>query len=119
MPSLFALVGSWFMEDSFMLVMMTAPSESEGAELGRKVVAEGLAACCNILPGVRSIYIWQGKIMDEPEVLCIMKTRAVLFDKLKVRLSSLHSYEVPEIIGFNIDSGLAEYFKWIEESTES
>lgn len=107
------------MEDTFMLVMMTASSEAEGAELGHKVVEDGLAACCNILPGVRSIYKWQGKLMDESEVLCIMKTRATLFEKLKERLSSLHSYEVPEIIGFNIDCGLGDYFKWIEDSTES
>lgn len=107
------------MEDKFMLVMMTAPSEAEGAELGLKVVEEGLAACCNILPNVRSIYKWQGKLMDTSEVLCIMKTRSALFEKLKERLGSLHSYDVPEIIGFNIDQGSGDYFKWIEDSTES
>ncbi len=107
------------MADKFMLVMMTASNEAEGAELGQKVVEEGLAACCNIVPGVRSIYKWQGKLMDEKEVLCIMKTREALFEKLKDRLSSLHSYEVPEIIGFDIASGLGSYLKWIEDSTES
>jgi periplasmic divalent cation tolerance protein len=92
------------MEEGFILVMMTASSEDEGALIGETVVGEGLAACCNIVPGVRSIYRWEGKLMDELEVLCIMKTRSTLFEKLKDRIVELHSYEVPEIIGFNIDS---------------
>jgi periplasmic divalent cation tolerance protein len=107
------------MKEAYLLVMMTAPSEAEAAELGRSVVAEKLAACCNILPGVRSIYRWRGKISDEAEVLCILKTRRELFDKLKARLKELHSYEVPEIIGINIEAGLDSYLQWILENTES
>ncbi len=107
------------MMDGYLLVMMTVSSEAEAAELGRSVVEEELAACCNILPGIRSIYRWEGKVSDESEVLCIMKTRAGLFDKLKARLEELHSYEVPEIIGINIDAGLSRYLKWIDESTIS
>jgi periplasmic divalent cation tolerance protein len=107
------------MKDAYLIVMMTCSGEAEAALLGRKAVEERLAACCNILPGIRSIYRWQGKISDESEALCIFRTRSELFDKLKDRLEELHSYEVPEIIGINIEAGLTSYLKWILDSTES
>ncbi|MBE9531391.1 MAG: divalent-cation tolerance protein CutA, partial [Proteobacteria bacterium] len=91
------------MDSAYLLVMMTASSEAEAASIGRKVVEERLAACCNILPGVRSIYRWQGKISDESEALCTLKTRSELFDKLKARIKELHSYEVPEVIAIDIE----------------
>ncbi|MCR4288394.1 MAG: divalent-cation tolerance protein CutA, partial [Deltaproteobacteria bacterium] len=65
----------------------------------------------------RSIYMWKGKPCDEPEALCIMKTRAVLFERLKARIMELHSYEVPEIIAVNIEAGLKEYLGWIDSVT--
>ncbi len=107
------------MDETYLLVMMTVSSEAEAAELGRTVVEERLAACCNIVSGVRSIYRWQGKVSDESEALCILKTRSELFDKLKVRLAELHSYEVPEVIAINIEAGLDSYLKWISESTKA
>ncbi len=101
----------------YIVVLMTAPTEDEAAGIGRSVVEEGLAACCNISTGLRSIYRWQGKICDEPEVLCILKTRAVLFERLKDRIVELHSYDVPEVIAIDIKDGHGDYLKWIEEVT--
>jgi len=101
----------------YIVVFMTAPTEDEAARIGRTVVEEGLAACCNIVKGLRSIYRWQGKVCDEPEVLCIMKTRACLFEALKNRLVELHSYDVPEVIAIDIKDGHADYLKWIDEVT--
>ncbi|MBI5903776.1 MAG: divalent-cation tolerance protein CutA [Deltaproteobacteria bacterium] len=99
------------------IVFMTAPNQEEGAAIGRKAVEEGLAACCNIVPKVRSIYTWKGKVCDEEEALCVFKTRAALFDALKERIKGLHSYEVPEIVAVEISAGLEAYLGWIYGAT--
>lgn len=101
----------------YVVVFMTVPDEETGARVGRALVEEGLTACCNIVPKIRSIYKWKGKISDEGEALCIMKTRRELFDKLKERAAALHPYDVPEVIAVDISGGLPEYLKWIEDET--
>lgn len=105
------------MKDGYVIVFVTVPDAGAAAEIGRKAVEERLAACCNIIPGLRSIYVWKGKVSDEPEVLCLFKTRGALFEKLKSRIKELHSYEVPEIIAVDIEAGLGEYLGWIDEAT--
>jgi len=105
------------MGSGHIIVFMTAPNAEEAASIGRKVVDEGLSACCNILPGLRSIYRWKGRVCDEPEVLCIFKTRSELFGKLSARLKELHSYETPEVVSVDIERGLPDYLAWIDENT--
>jgi periplasmic divalent cation tolerance protein len=105
------------MKQRYIVCMVTASSADEGARIGKKLVSEGLAACCNIVGGVRSIYTWQGKLSDEAEVLCIFKTRKELFGRLKKRVKELHSYDVPEVIALAIDDGLEEYLEWIDSVT--
>ena len=100
----------------YIMVMVTA-SEREAPTLARTLVEERLVACVNLVPGLRSVYWWKGKIEDEPEVLCIMKTRSALFDALRHRVRELHSYEVPEIIALPILAGNEPYLEWIGEST--
>lgn len=104
-------------KEDFIVVMMTAPTEEAASEIARAVVIEKLAACCNIVPGLRSIYSWKGELSDDKEVLCIMKTRAELFDKLRERVVALHPYDVPEVIAVDIKAGHGPYLKWIEEVT--
>lgn len=104
-------------EKGHIVVFMTASSADEGANIGKKTVEEGLAACCNIVPSIRSIYVWKGKLCDEPEALCVFKTRAELFERLRARIKELHSYEVPEIIALKIEAGHADYLKWIDVVT--
>lgn len=100
------------------IVVMTTVSDDDAAvEIADAVVNEGLAACCNIISGVRSIYIWKGERYDEEEVLCIMKTRSRLFEELKARIIELHGYEVPEVIAIDIKDGHADYLKWIDRAT--
>ncbi|MBI5493295.1 MAG: divalent-cation tolerance protein CutA [Deltaproteobacteria bacterium] len=106
------------MGERYILVFSTVPSPEEGARIGKAVVGEGLAACCNIIPGLRSIYLWKGKLCDEGEALCLLKTRAQLFDRLKDRIKELHTYEVPEIVAIDIKDGLREYLSWIGTVTE-
>jgi len=101
----------------YIVVYVTAP-ENEAAALSKTLVEERLVACVNIVPGLRSIYWWQGKIEDEPEVLCIMKTRSNLFESLRDRVRELHSYEVEEIIALPILAGNLPYLDWIKENTK-
>jgi periplasmic divalent cation tolerance protein len=98
-------------------VFITAPNEDLAVTIARSLVDARLAACANIIKGIRSIYTWQGKTADDTEVLMIVKTRWELFDKLRSKVKELHSYEVPEIIALPITAGSDDYLKWLMEST--
>ena len=100
----------------YIVVMVTAPAD-EAPKLAKTVVEERLVACVNIVPGLRSLYWWEGKVEDEPEVLCIMKTRSNLFEPLRDRVRELHSYEVEEIIALPILAGNPPYLDWIKRNT--
>jgi periplasmic divalent cation tolerance protein len=101
----------------YIVVYVTAPQD-EAVDLAKTLVEERLVACVNLVPGLRSIYWWQGKVEDEPEVLCIMKTRSNLFESLRDRVRELHSYEVEEIIALPILAGNPPYLDWIRENTQ-
>ncbi len=101
----------------YVVVFMTAPDEEVAARIGRQVIEEGLCACCNILGPIRSIYRWKGRVHDEKEVLCVLKTRTALFEGLKKRVKELHPYQVPEVVALPIEDGLSEYLGWIDEVT--
>lgn len=99
------------------VVYITVPDESEAVTISKALVDEKLAACVNIVKGIRSIYSWRGKIEDEPEILLILKSRRHLFKKLQSRVKELHSYSVPEIIALPIIEGSEDYMKWLESVT--
>jgi periplasmic divalent cation tolerance protein len=98
-------------------VLVTAPSEREAGRIGRALVGAGLAACANVVPGIRSIFRWEGKVSEEREVLLIVKSRAALFPRLAAEVKRCHSYQVPEVIALPISSGTADYLAWIRKST--
>lgn len=98
------------------LVLCTAPPEN-APQLARALVEDRLAACVNIVPSVRSIYSWQGKIEDESEALLLIKTSALLMEKLTHRIRSLHPYTVPEVIGVALTGeGNSDYLRWLSDS---
>ncbi|MDA8092201.1 MAG: divalent-cation tolerance protein CutA [Nitrospiraceae bacterium] len=99
------------------VVFITAPDEEMAARIAKALVGETLAACVNIVRGVRSIYSWQGNIEDEAEVLLIAKTKKSLFEKLSRRVKDLHSYQTPEIIALPITAGVPEYIDWLNDVT--
>ena len=99
------------------IVLVTAGNEEEAAKIGQTVVEEKLAACANIVPRIRSIYRWKGKVHDEAESLLFLKTPTALFPALKNRIRELHSYEVPEIVAFPLAQGLPEYLAWVVAET--
>lgn len=105
------------MGSGYLMVYVTVPDKDFGAVIGKIVVEEGLAACCNIIPGLRSIYRWKGKLCDEAEALAVFKTRTVLFDGLRDRIKALHSYECPEIIAIEINDAFKPYLDWIDAET--
>ena len=97
-------------------VTITTASRTEAENIARAVVTEKLAACANILSGVRSIYRWQGKVEEADEVMLIVKTTVEKFDVLSVRVKELHSYECPCIVAMPIVAGDAGYLAWIREN---
>jgi periplasmic divalent cation tolerance protein len=100
------------------IVLITAASDSEAAKIAQSLVEEHLAACVNILPGVRSLFFWDGKTRDERETLLICKSRSPLMNKIIQRVRSLHSYSVPEIIALPIIAGPPDYLEWVGEMTK-
>jgi len=101
-----------------MTVLMTAPTEEEAAIIARALVEERLVACVNIIPKVRSIYRWEGKVCDEQEVMMVAKSESTLAPSVVARVKELHSYEVPEIICLPVETGSGDYLDWIEASVD-
>jgi len=101
------------------VVLVTASSEAEAAQIGQAVVEGGVAACANIIPNVTSLFRWEGKLSKEKEVLILIKSRLDVFQDLAAVIKRLHSYQVPEIIALPIIEGSSEYLTWVIESTVS
>jgi periplasmic divalent cation tolerance protein len=99
-----------------LLVVMTASSRDEARRIARTLVEEELAACCNLLGDVESIYRWKGAVEEAREVIVLIKTTASRFDALRQRVVEMHSYDVPELIALSIVGGLPEYLDWMRES---
>lgn len=100
----------------FIVVLVTVGSADEGERLARTLVEERLAACVNLLSGVRSIYRWQGRVEQCKEELLVIKTKRDLFECLKKRVQELHSYSVPEILALPVLEGNESYLRWLEEA---
>jgi periplasmic divalent cation tolerance protein len=100
------------------LVLITASSGEEAATIAGALVNEHIAACVNILPGVRSLFFWEGGTQEAHETLLICKSRQPLLEKLISRVKSLHSYAVPEVIALPIIAGSRDYLDWVRESTK-
>jgi len=100
------------------IVLVTCGSEEEAVKISNALVEEKLASCVNLIPPIRSIYRWEGKIWDEKEWLLFIKTQRKKFDKLEKKVKSLHSYTVPEIIALPIIEGSSSYLEWLVEMTD-
>jgi len=100
------------------IVCMTASSRDEAERIARSLVEKRLAACVQIGSEIRSLYWWEGRVCDEPEVLFTAKTTAACFDELVEEVKRLHSYSVPEIIFVSIADASPDYRRWIAEVTK-
>jgi periplasmic divalent cation tolerance protein len=103
--------------DETVAVLSTAPDGDTAARIASALVGERLIACANLLPGVTSVYRWQGAVETSSEVLMVMKTPRALAEAAMRRLAELHPYQVPEAIVVSIDAGLPAYLRWVHEET--
>lgn len=101
------------MSSAVCLVLCTCPDQETGQRLAESLVEEHLAACVNLIPGLVSVYRWQGQIHRDPEVLLAIKTTDERVEALVERLRALHPYELPEIIALPVIAGLADYLDWV------
>lgn len=99
------------------LALTTCADSDAAASLAALLVERRVAACVNIVPGIRSIYRWQGKVEDETECLLIIKTVADRVAELKASIAELHSYDVPELLVLPVETGATSYLNWIAEQT--
>ena len=100
-----------------LLCLSTCPDAETAGWIARTLVEERLAACVNQVSGVRSTYRWQGRVVEEAELLLVIKTTRERFDALHGRLLELHTYEVPELIALEIADGHVPYLEWIAAET--
>ncbi len=100
-----------------LVVLVTAPTAEQATELARALVAERLAACGNVLPGVRSVYRWEGSVREDAEALLVLKTSRARFEALRDRVLALHPYQVPEVLALPVEAGGAAYLAWIAAET--
>jgi len=98
------------------VVLITAPNQEVARSLARALVEERLAACVNLVPGLTSVYRWQGEVVEDQEVLLLVKTTTFAFPRLKERVLALHPYTVPEIIALPIAEGHGAYLDWLREN---
>lgn len=100
---------------SYILVISTVSSLKEARKIAQLLLGERLAACVNIVPAVESHYWWQHKKAQSKESLLMIKTRAVLYDRIEKVIRENHSYSVPEVISLPIQKGSEKYLRWIDD----
>lgn len=99
-----------------MVVLSTAPSPEVARELASQIVRRRLAACVNLVEGLRSLYWWEGEVHEDPEVLMIVKTSAERLPALTATLEEHHPYECPEVVALDVTGGSEAYLGWLHES---
>ena len=102
----------------YIVVLITTKNQIEARKIANGLLREQLIACANILPGVGSLFSWQGKIDKGNEALMIIKTKRKLFEKVVSKVKLLHSYKTPEIIALPMVAGSWDYLKWIDETVK-
>lgn len=96
------------------LIYCTCPNQESAEQIAQRLISDRLAACVNILPGVSSVYEWQGQIETAQEHLLLIKSPKARYAAIEAAIKALHPYELPEIIAVAIESGSAEYLQWID-----
>jgi periplasmic divalent cation tolerance protein len=98
-------------------VYVTTGDEAEAGRIAEAVVGERLAACANIIPGMRSVYRWQGKVERGQETVLILKTTAGRSTQLAARIKALHSYDVPCVVALEVEGGNPDFLAWVAAET--
>ena len=106
------------MTSKYHIVVTTCPTPEVATQLANEIVEQQLAACVNIIPSIKSVYKWKGKIEHDEESLLIIKTMKQQLAPLEKLVLKLHPYETPEFISMPIESGSKAYLDWITASLE-
>ncbi|MGE3801756.1 MAG: divalent-cation tolerance protein CutA [Candidatus Kapaibacterium sp.] len=99
------------------VLFTTVPDQETAVKIGEVLVCERLAACCTIIPSTQSIYMWEGEVQREAELLLMIKTTQMGYSKLHDRLMELHPYDLPELLALPVLYGSEPYLEWIRTST--
>lgn len=99
------------------LIYSTFPLPAEAERVGGALVERGLAACVNIIPGMTSIYVWQGERHRDAETVMLVKTRAALAEQVVAQARRLHPYANPALLVLPVTGGSAEFCRWVAEQT--
>lgn len=105
------------MNTGFIIIIITCPSGKEAKAISARLLEERLVACANIIPGIRSIFRWKGKIRSAGETIVLFKAKKKDFKLIEREIKRLHSYDVPEIVAVPILTGSSDYLKWIAAET--
>ena len=100
------------------VVLTTVGSREQGDAIARELVGRRRAACVNMIPGITSVYRWQGEICRDSEVLLVIKTMAEDYESVAATIREIHEYDVPEILAFNVERGDASYLDWVAASLD-
>lgn len=106
-------------DNNVILVLITVPDKETADLIASALVEKRLAACVNIVPGLTSVYRWEGKVNKDAELLLIVKTVQDSFESLKKTVKELHPHDLPEIIAVKISDGSKEYLEWITKEMET
>lgn len=101
------------------LILTTCPNLASATQIAETLVQQQLAACVNIVPGLTSVYAWQGKIEHSSEYLLFIKAPAANYGRIEQAILAVHPYELPEIIAVSIDYGLRPYLHWLADSASA
>ena len=101
-----------------LVVITTVGTEEQANDIARDLVCRRHAACVNIVPGLRSVYRWQGKVCRDSEFLLMVKTDEEEYAQVEQAIRELHSYELPEILSFKVCKGEKNFLEWIEASLD-
>mmetsp|Transcript_5756 Transcript_5756/g.9592 ORF Transcript_5756/g.9592 Transcript_5756/m.9592 type:complete len:169 (+) Transcript_5756:212-718(+) len=102
---------------TYQIAWVTAPKQEVGEQIAAALVDRKLAACVNIIQGITSVYVWEGKVEKDSEVLLMIKTRKNLIKDLISCVEQIHPYDCPEVITTSIADGRKGYLEWIGNST--
>jgi periplasmic divalent cation tolerance protein len=100
-----------------LVVMVTVKNLKEAVRIGEEMVHMKLAACANVIPGIQSIYRWKGKVAKAQEALLILKSTTPRYRALEKAITTMHTYEVPEVIALPVTKGLETYIRWVRVET--
>jgi periplasmic divalent cation tolerance protein len=97
------------------VIVTSVGTEQQAVEISEELVAKRLATCINIVPCLRSIYRWKGKVCEDTEYLLMIKTRRSLFGAVSEAIREIHSYELPEVLEFPVGSAEPHFHQWVVE----